>query len=445
MGNRQTFDNHRSKLFSENLPVRIERGGIGNILAVDIISPNGSKSRIRNARLFSGQGNFINFNYDFDQNGRYIIQINAGFITNSPFLVRLTIGNQIIDQKRVYGQQIADFFYNHGKKDTGGISLSATPRYKVVSPVSNGYYTESVRELNERQIADMKSRGFQVEQVSSSFALQNAVSIPATRRSIGVHSTPSISRRARRGFTDHKYYNRSVRQIESSVIPKSSFNPRNIFAENLFSEDKYSFKVQQINPQTKRVVNTLTFTRVPQATYNFWVRQDGVRVYGLTIRRSSVRSPGYSNRPTSIANFVDYQSQQKDQSNNAEIQRLNQELRNQKAWIESINQRTSEQLEALGESTSQRSQENIETRQQLEEQKKIFEKLNARVSQQLIDLGNAVTDIQKSIEITKAKKTVDQVQKSANGILGGIQSFFSTPSNYILIIIVVMMMVMMKR
>lgn len=323
----------------------------------------------------------------------------------------------------------------------GGVNTTGKPRYKVISPVQQGYYTEAVRTLNERQISDMRARGFQVNQVGGNFAL-----MPAIRIKAGLHSTPSPSKKSRRGFVEGVQYNRQFAPASRHFIHRSERNPRLLFAEpqRLFMVDMYSLTVKKHNvfyaifqPVTIARIRALKRAHPTSAGYSSVIRRISSTSGKSTVTTNPVVGNG---KPTYTYNRGDPAKVQESLQQNNEIQRLTQELKNQKAWIESINSRTSQQLIDLGGATGDR-------QRQIDAQNQRYEELNKRISDQLIALGNAASDNQKAIAAANAARLVDEVKGGGGGgILGGIGEIFTGGgSSMIIIVMIIVLMVMMKR
>jgi len=301
------------------------------------------------------------------------------------------------------------------------------PRYQIQSPLQFGNYTLSVRELSGEQVSNLKRRGFQIKRVASNVALSKPITI-----SKDVLIPTSFEKRQRVGIGE-KRITRRVQTEPRSVILKSSYSPRNLFMETQFAEPKSGL-------QEYRDLDRNRIIRVTPETAARLISRNGWRLQKVST--SGGRTPGQTTRSDERGEQME--QHEDSQKLNADTQNLQVELRNLKAWLSEVNERTSRQLTDLGVSTTQRSQKDIEIEKRLEEQKKWIESINKRVSEQLVALGEAVSNVSKAVAIKDAEKVVEDIKKGPSGIMGGITSFFSTPSNYILIVIVVVMLLMLR-
>lgn len=339
----------------------------------------------------------------------------------------------------------------HTAKVTGG----EIARYMIISPTERGSYTQSVRELSPNMVSSLTRQGYKVTQVTRDMALAVPISISST-----VKAQQYRFRRARRGISEMNIKAKTIIPSKT-IILKSHYNPRSLFAEwhepgwhePNWNEPFHEFhraprlfnarRGQSSTTEQKRIYfragRNRYYKMKPSTAQKLITRNKWNLVLQPTLTEIPKSFPNVGSSERS--NIVD---QTQRQNINGEVQLMQAELRNLKAWIEKINQRTSEQLIALGESTVHRREEIQGNEVSLIQMQNWIKEMNERISKQLIDLGNATTDQSKALELAKAEKVVGTVQGGGGGILGGITGFFGSPSNIILIIIVIAMLIMIK-
>ena len=281
-------------------------------------------------------------------------------------------------------------------------------RAKIISPVIDGYYTESVQNISLKKASELKSRGYTISRVPDSTDLFPPIKIPSNIKNIY-----SVGKRSPRVNFSTLQWNAIKKKNIPSIVSKSSFNPRRIFAES------YKYRVRWKNGEPRILV-------LDQHAVDYY------RGVGVTVTRIGTNS--YSSSQSEKINRDNLQRQK--------IQSLETELKNQKAWIESINKRTSSQLVNLGNSTVDRSGEIDHNRKRLDEFEKWLNEMNTKISQQLVDLGKATSDVSKAVEIKKSEELVRNVAEGSKQFGGsvteGITSFFTNPSNIILLMIILL-------
>lgn len=327
------------------------------------------------------------------------------------------------------------------------IPSSGIPRYKITSPTTRGSYTQSIRELSSNQVASYKSRGYKVDQVSSGMALSSAINISST-----VHEQRYRFRHARRGIGGREITRVKLTTLRDNIL-KSHYSPRSLFAED-FNEPRLFNASRRGSIGTTGTTQAsklrIYFSRKKNKYYKLKPTTAQILIRrGWDLKLDSSLSEIPSSKPKlvntlKLVNTKNITDQTKTQAVNADVQLMKAELRNLKAWIEEINQRTSRQLISLGEATTDRSEETQRNQKALQETSKWIESINERVSRQLVDLGEAVTTQSKIIQLQKAERIVQDVQKGGGGIFGGITSFFTQPSTIVIIVIAVILMIVIK-
>lgn len=346
------------------------------------------------------------------------------------------------------------------------------PRYIVKSPVINGAYTESVRELSPELISRLRSQGYQI--TSTNHALAPAIKVLGNP---SITTYDARQRVARRGFVD-RYVPVSRSDILRTVmqtggfIPKSEYNPRRIFAEpRQFSQTgftpRYTFEIQsqsgrwsQIGPvsirayeqyrrnypmRNLRITNEYTDGR----TENIDVPNQGGAGYTYSAAPEPAQNPNrltpepdssvrytyriaYPSGLTVYRNNVSHMIYSSDRSGSGSITNI-REIRNQNGPITYVNpqQQTQQQdsriqsLQAelknlrawLTEVNSRLSgqavdlgQSDVDRSAQINQLREWTQQQYQRINRQLSDLGNAISDASKAIEIQKSENLVNSLK-----------------------------------
>ena len=400
---------------------------------------------------------------------------------------------------------------------TGGTTiraqeLSKPARFEITSPVVNGTYTRSIRDLTPFEIQNYQSRGFTLRQVDPSrFGLAPAVKISAARQ-VG----RSGGTRTRRGNSRSKpaviMHRKAIgTRRKSTIMPNPSrvvaenpgaYLPRGAFMETIndFAESTYNvriidnrggtrnltnvsdavirfytglgWRVQSKTPsyRSKSTRNTLSVDPLGRLTSKS-IRDQGIGAYWLAppgqkprwVTTSKVGKDYYlaqgwtwpgrgfrgGTKPTAGSRTTRVPPPSSGLDGQKES--LVAELKELRTWLHEVNTRTSQQLIELGKSTTDRSNEIQGLNQNINDFKAYYEEDKALIHETLAALGRATdkTDLAKAIK--DAQDAIAKIQAdlastgNGKGILGGITDFFTTPSNLILIVIVVMMVVMIRK
>ncbi len=314
-------------------------------------------------------------------------------------------------------------------------AIPAAPRYQIISPAMQGYYTESVREISAGEVSRLRSRGFKVNQVSGSIPISGPI-----KTRVGTVPRRMAISRPRMGLGYRRATNTHTRRTLTSFIPKSSRNPRQAFAEPRYSVRRltqgglvfdyinqslgsteyfvrngfklYNVIVRDLPAGTQNIERPVTGT---VATY--WKR--GKKLRGTTIlphlpsQAPPAPTPGIPQPPAAPVN---YGTSQEDKDKIAALE----------AQLQELNRRASQQLVDLGNSTTDRSNE-------IRDLQNNITALNERVSQQLIDLGNAVSDASKAVTEKNIQDELDNAGKGLGGVWEGLTGFITQPTNLLLI------------
>ena len=304
-----------------------------------------------------------------------------------------------------------------------------TPRYRIVSPVENGYYTDTVRSATPREVSRLRTRGYRVDQVSS-----NTPITPTIRVREGHSVQREVSRKPRMGLgTRMADMQRRKGLSLYSFRPKSRHNPRSSFAEKMIYYSSLRKKYYNLTPQTAATLNSRNnwgLTKV-SVTIQQVLQQPG------KLKRVNAGEPIIINDDRGNPNTVTT-PRYDDTAVRNRIAQLERELRE-------LNSRASVQLTNLGVSTQDRTNEINALRSTVNE-------VNERVSSQLVELGNTANELSAAIKAQNIQREIDNAANELNkigtgggDILGGITGFFGNPSNLMLIVLLIIGIVILKK
>ncbi len=351
--------------------------------------------------------------------------------------------------KTVYDEEVAHGIFIKSRKQqlvqSKAYLKALVQRYQIQSPITSRGSTISVQMLTPTEVSNYRSRGFKVTSVSDEVRLSKGVT------SGGLKRIPTLTLHRKRTWGGLPRTHEIKYGIGQSIVKRSAVK---VSAQRrLFQEPKAYFEEIYYRPATGKHIDVSPRTAEKLRSRGIVLVLDPSGKTVAQQRRESsqtgYRSPSETSRHTRTESYsssdsitsVDPIKMQGSAELITLIQKLTAELQNQKGWITEINRRLSSQVVDLGESTTHRSTE--------------IQNLNSwsqenirRIDETLINLGNASTDASKAVQAVAAQQTVKQVQQkiqsAGGGITGGITSFFTQPSNYILIIIVVVMLFMLK-
>lgn len=402
----------------------------------------------------------ITFRFDFKGKPAVILIRTNSIISFASKRFILNIDDRSVQTVFTYPAQ-SEIIFNVTFSDLGINAQSSnpiteqSPRYLLKSPLQNGSYTESVRELTPEEVSRYRMRGWYVTGTT------RGLSPP-----IKVRGNPAIStvdgymRVPRRGFTGD-FMPVDVKKVMRNVIPKSEkMGFRRMFSEPFRETPRVVYTVEYWN--SKGVKRTLTTNSQSSAinyynrfnaqnlkvrlSYPVYNRNTGKVAYTSKTdnfkKFSSSSSGGNKGGSTNQNTVYDSGSQQNSNEVNQRVQTAEAELRNLKTWITEINARLSKQATDLGLSSTDRSNE-------IGQLKSYLDEVNDRTSKQLVELGQAVTDVSKALAAAKAENLINSVKnqvgntgKSAGGFLDNL-----TSGNNLLIygFLAVLLIMMVKR
>ena len=341
------------------------------------------------------------------------------------------------------------YFFNFGelpKAESEAVPKSTKPRYRVISPPNqNGTQTESIRELTAIQLESFKNRGYDVQQVDGSIPLQNPIvlghkarrpTVPTVRRErtsvpsgmiVKPNWVPIGGRRKRshgRLVSMPTHYN--FRRLgQNGIVLDYIGAPQSVL--DYFRNNNYNlYNIRTTSDTSNRTV------QVTGRDASRWKK-------GKTVFKSSTSSGGSSSASSGGSSGDTSQ----------EANRLEGELRTLTSQIREINERTSQQLIQLGQST-------VDRDNQIQQLDRWTQEQLTRIDQSLVALGNAQKDASAGIDasaqatlaavqqqIDALKASIESASKSGgSSILGGL---FNTSNLPIILILVVVLLVMIRK
>lgn len=332
-------------------------------------------------------------------------------------------------------------------------------RYVLKSPVQNGAYTESVRELTPEQVARFRSRGFIVE--GTTRGLSPPIKVTGNPQ---IRTVDSLQRVPRRGFTG-QYMPPAYMKPKKSFIPKStlSSSQRRAFSEPMLFQSARGFiREAGVEPHT---------TSQGQREYYVFGQNRNVRLSRRTAETLASRGWRLSllpigNNPVGARGSLTVNQERP----NPPSGNLNPNDRNTELYRQ--NQRLADQLRKEREENYRRLQEEQKKVQNLINQlqdrannsndgdligliNSQIAELRAQTSKSLgsIDLQNTklANDLLAQVD-TKIRETVEAVQKGANDIAekagqagGGVLDFLGNNQTLIYVFLAIMLIMVVKK
>ena len=336
------------------------------------------------------------------------------------------------------------------------------PRYRVISTVNRtGSQTEAVRELTPRQVADYRNRGFEVQQVADSVPLHS----PIVYRSVPRPQTTPVLRRERssrpRGNPVKPQWadiaGRRERSHNRLVSIATNYNFRRLGQDgrvyDYIGHPKRTldyFRNQNFNLYNVRSTsdNSQRTDIITGAEASRWKRgKTAFKTGGYAGGNSS--GGGSTNGGGSSGGGGSSNGGGSSGDTSQEANRLEGELRTLTAQLKEINERTSQQLIDLGQST-------VDRDNQIQALDRWTQEQLTRIDQSLVALGNAQKDASAGIDssaqatlaavqqqIDALKASIESASKSGgSSILGGL---FNTSNLPIILILVVVLLVMIRK